>query len=281
MRHFHHLLQSRWSQGRFISLGLDSDLSKLPPSALRYREGGEVDVANSLIFFNKAIIEATHDLLCAYKPNTAFYEAYGVAGMVALEKTMELIDQIAPEVPVILDAKRADIGSTNEGTVAFAFDYLKADAITLNPYLGREALAPFLERREKGIFILSKTSNIGSDEFQSLCLNGEPLYQIVARRVAQEWNTHGNCGLVVGATYPRELAHVRKIAPSLPLLIPGIGTQGGSLEETIAAALNSRREGVIINSSRALLFASSGEDFAAAARAQTQKLQHLLEAELS
>ncbi|MFZ4115431.1 MAG: orotidine-5'-phosphate decarboxylase [Chthoniobacterales bacterium] len=326
MRHFQHLLESHWSQSRFVCVGLDSELSKLPASALHYDQEGNVDSAASLIAFNRAIIEATHDLVCAYKPNTAFYEAYGIAGMVALEKTISLIHEIAPTVPVILDAKRADIGNTNNGTVTFAFDYLKADAITLHPYLGKEALEPFLARKEKGAIILCKTSNVGSDEFQNLIVNRlfskladddegqgtpahrpavykevpedantgvtlsfapavefrkksdeEPLYKIVARRVAEEWNANGNCGLVVGATYPKEIEAVRKIAPNMPLLIPGIGAQGGSVEQTVAAARTQQGTRMIINSSRGIIFASCEEDFAEAARCETEKLHQLIQ----
>lgn len=195
-RHFQTLLESHWSHGRFLCVGLDSDLAKLPDCALKKDSEGNIDIAASLIFFNRSIIEATSDLVCAYKPNTAFYEAYGVAGMVALEKTVALIHEIAPRVPIILDAKRADIGNTNNGTVTFAFDYLKADAITLHPYLGKEALKPFLARSEKGIIILCRTSNVGSGEFQNLSLGGEPLYHIIARRVVQEWNTNNNLSLI-------------------------------------------------------------------------------------
>lgn len=276
MRNFRTLIESQWSHGRFACVGLDSEFSKLPPSIVQSDHQGKSDVAASLVAFNRAIIEATHDLVCAYKPNTAFYEAYGAAGMMALEKTVTFIHEIAPTVPVILDAKRADIGNTNNGTVTFAFDYLKADAITLHPYLGKEALEPFLARKEKGIIILCRTSNAGSEEFQNLSINGEALYQMVARRVAEEWNINGNCGLVVGATYPQELGEVREIVGNMPLLIPGIGAQGGSVEKTVMAARDQRGAGMIINSSRGIIFASGEKDFAEAARRETEKLHHLI-----
>ncbi len=274
MRHFKSLLESHWSLGRFVCVGLDSEFSKLPTSALKRDHEGRVDIAASLIAFNKAIIEATHDIVCAYKPNTAFYEAYGVAGMVALEKTVSLIHEIAPTVPVILDAKRADIGNTNNGTVTFAFHYLKADAITLHPFLGKKALEPFLACKEKGIIMLCRTSNEGSGEFQQLSVNGAPLYQVVAQRVATEWNGNSNCGLVVGATYPEEIKEVRLRVGNMPLLIPGIGAQGGSGEKTVAAARDELGSGMIINSSRGIIFASSGTNFAEAARCETEKLHH-------
>jgi orotidine-5'-phosphate decarboxylase len=272
MRHFKGLLESHWSQGHFVCVGLDSEFSKLPASILKKDHEGGIDIAASLIAFNKAIIEATHDIVCAYKPNTAFYEAYGVAGMVALEKTVSLIHEIAPTVPVILDAKRADIGNTNTGTVAFAFHYLQADAITLHPFLGKEALEPFLACKEKGIIILCRTSNEGSGEFQQLSVNGVPLYQVVAERVAAEWNSNDNCSLVVGATYPEEIKEVRLRVGKMPLLIPGIGAQGGSVEKTVAAARNEDASGMIINSSRGIIFASSDTDFAGVARCETEKL---------
>jgi len=276
IRHFQTLLESHWSHGRFLCIGLDSELLKLPASAVKYDIQGNVDLVKSLISFNRRIIKSTHDLVCAYKPNTAFYEAYGALGMVALQETILLIHKIAPKVPVILDAKRADIGNTNHGTVTFAFDYLKADAITLHPYLGKEALEPFLARPEKGIFILCRTSNSGSGEFQNLSLSGESLYKIIASRVAKDWNTHHNCGLVVGATYPEELSHVRKIVGNMPLLIPGIGAQGGSVEKTVIAARNNQGTGMIINSSRGIIFASKEENFAEAARHETEKLDLLI-----
>lgn len=250
-----------------ICIGLDSDCSKIPTHLQRNPD--------SQFEFNKAIIDATTDLVCAYKPNTAFYEAYGTDGLTQLKKTCDYIRANCPGIVIILDAKRADIGNTNEGYVTFAFDYLKADAVTLHPYLGKEAIQPFLDRAEKGSIILCKTSNPGSGEFQNRKdENGEELYKSVARNVSKEWNTNKNCMLVVGATYPEEIAEVRKITgDDMTFLIPGIGAQGGDIEKTVTAGKNSSGAGMIINSSRGVIFASKEKDFADKARAEALKLR--------
>ncbi len=258
-RNFRELIETKWGEKKFLCVGLDSDYTKIPEFARTD------DIANTIVTFNKAIVEATKDLVCAYKPNIAFYEAYGDAGWFALCETIVRIREMAPDVPVILDAKRADIGSTNVGYVDAAFDLLQADAITVHPYLGAEALEPFLARAEKGIFVLCRTSNPGAGEFQDLLVNGEPLYRFVARRVASEWNKNGNCALVVGATYPDELREVRGLVGDMPILIPGIGAQGGDVEKTVSAGKDSRGQGMIINSSRGIIFASKDRDFAEAA----------------
>lgn len=226
-----------------VCVGLDSDVRKLP----RHFE----DEKYSQFAFNKAIIDATHDLVCAYKPNSAFYEARGAGGIEELKMTCDYINKTYPEIPIILDAKRGDIGSSNEAYVAYAFDYLGASAITLHPYLGREALQPFLDRKDKGCIILCKTSNPGAGEFQDVGL----LYQRVARNVSSTWNSNGNCMLVVGATYPEELAAVRRIVGDMTILVPGIGTQGGDVEKTVKVSVNSKGTGMIINSSRSIIFA--------------------------
>ena len=227
------------------------------------------------LFSIVVIIDATANLVCAYKPNSAFYERYGEAGIRALSRTISYSQKNFPHIPIILDAKRADIGSTNTGYVLSAFDQLGVDAITVHPYLGKEALAPFLERKDKGIIVLAKTSNLGSGEFQDLLVgeDQEPLYQVVARNVAQNWNSNGNCGLVVGATYPAELRRVREIVGDIPLLIPGIGAQGGDVAATVAAGRDSRGWGMIINSSRGIIYASRGDDFAQAAYFATVRLR--------
>lgn len=251
-----------------VCIGLDSDIDRIP--AFFKSE------SDAQYLFNKAIINATHDLVCAYKPNSAYYEANGSEGIRALKMTCDYIRKQHPEIPIILDAKRADIGTTNEGYVHYAFDYLKADAITLHPYLGYEAIEPFLHHADKGCIILCKTSNPGAAEFQDLTINNEPLYQIVARKVSKEWNNNNNCMLVVGATYPQELAKVREIVGDMTLLVPGIGAQGGDVEKTLKAGLNSRGQGMIINSSRTILFASNGKDFAKKAREETMKLRETI-----
>jgi orotidine-5'-phosphate decarboxylase len=215
-----------------------------------------------LVRFNRDIIKATHDHVCAYKPNIAFYEAQGDQGILALIRTIGLIHEIAPDVPVILDCKRADIGNTNRGYATAAFDLFGADAITVHPYLGAEALAPFLERGDKGVIVLCRTSNKGAGEFQDLVVPNEegyaptePLYLRVARNVRYRWNKNGNCGLVVGATYPEELAKVRAIVGHIPILIPGIGTQGGDVEKTVRNGRDVGGQGMIINSSSGIIFA--------------------------
>ncbi|HEY8808388.1 MAG TPA: orotidine-5'-phosphate decarboxylase, partial [Solirubrobacterales bacterium] len=226
-----------------------------------------------VVEFNRLIVDATADLACAYKPNSAFYEGLGGEGFEALRETIAGIRRGAPGAAVILDAKRADIGSTNEGYAAAAFDRLGADAITVHPYLGGEALAPFLERSEKLVFILARTSNPGAGEFQDLLSDGVPLYRQVARTVAGGWNAAGNCGLVVGATYPDEMRAVREDVPTaMPILIPGVGAQGGDVAAVVAANRDTGSDAFLIAASRSIVHASSGEDFADAARTVAQSL---------
>jgi len=188
--------------------------------------------------------------------------------------TFDYINKTYPEVITILDAKRADIGNTNNGYIKYAFDWLNADGITLHPYLGSEALKPFLERADKTSIILCRTSNKGAGEFQDIfSKEGEMMYKIVARKVTEEWNKLGNCLMVIGATYPEELAEVRKIAGDMTFLVPGVGAQGGDVEKTVKAGLNSQGTGMIINSSRGIIFASSGTDFAEVAGREAKKLK--------
>jgi orotidine-5'-phosphate decarboxylase len=225
-----------------ICVGLDTDVTKIKGDQLS---------------FNKKIIKATYDMVCSYKLNTAFYEAIGHDGIKALKDTCDHLKKKYPEIPVIIDAKRGDIGNTNNGYVQFVFTYLGADAVTVQPYLGEEAIRPFLECKDKGIIILCRTSNPGAGEFQDLIVNGRPLYKVVAERVSQDWNKNNNCMLVVGATYPAELAAVRKIVGDMTILVPGVGAQGGNLEVTLTAGLNSKKQGLIINSSRGIIFAKN------------------------
>lgn len=239
-----------------LCVGLDSDIDKIPKDILK--------LEHPQTTFNKGIIDATAEFVCAFKPNTAFYESQGLPGIEALKRTCDYIREAYPEIPIILDAKRGDIGSTNEGYVKFAFDWLGADAITLHPYVGKEALKPFLDRKEKGSIILCKTSNPGAGEFQDLTLSSLDsgnqsirLYQYLAERVAKEWNGNGNCALVVGATYPTELEIVRRIVGDMPILIPGIGAQGGDLEKTVKAGVDSTGKNAIINASRSIIFAAN------------------------
>ncbi len=264
------LLEQHWQRDNFVCVGLDSDYNSLPPAVK-----AKSSIEEALFVFNREIIDATHDLVCAYKPNSAFYEAQGDEGLRALTKTVRYIKETYPSIPVILDAKRADIGSTNLGYVTAAFDRIGVDAITVHPYLGKEALAPFLARKEKGIIVLAKTSNPGAGEFQDLPVGEaqEPLYLVVARQVATNWNTNGNCALVVGATYPAELQRVRAVVGDMPILIPGIGAQGGEVGATVTAGKDSRGWGMIINAARSIIFASKGNDFAQAARRAAEQLR--------
>ena len=287
-RNFMHLLQSRWDEGKFVCVGLDSDAKKLP-----YHLTEQLSDCGAQLAFNTAIVNATADLVCAYKPNLAFYR--GGNGKYALRDTIARINKLAPHVPVILDAKQGDIGNTNDGYVEEDFDWYGADAVTVHPYLGREAMKPFLDQRNKGVIVLCRTSNPGAGEFQDLRITEQgnpdklydyterevPLYQIVARNVAHGWNYNGNCAVVVGATYTEQLAEVRRLVRGLPILIPGVGAQGGELEDAVRAGIDSRKQGIIINSSRGIIFASNGEDFAEAARAATQELHGQIAAVLA
>jgi len=236
--------------------------------------------------FNKSIIEATHDLVCSYKLNTAFYEAIGHEGIKALKDTCDYLIKKYPEIPIIIDAKRGDIGNTNNGYVQFIFTYFGADAVTVHPYLGKEAIRPFLNCKDKGIIVLCKTSNPGSDEFQNLQVSipslydrakmVRPLYQFVAEKVVNSWNKNKNCMLVVGATYPDELQEVRKIVGDMTILVPGIGAQGGDLETTLKAGLNSKKQGLIINSSRGIIFAKNPREEAMKLRNEINKILRTL-----
>jgi orotidine-5'-phosphate decarboxylase len=262
------LLAAHRAEGRHLVVGLDTDPARIPASL---SPGG--GAADRVVEFNRRIVEATAALACAYKPNAAFYEALGADGFRALSETVAAIRDHAPNAAVILDAKRADIGSTNAGYVAAAFDRLGADAITVHPYLGGEALQPFLQRTEKLVFVLARTSNPGAGELQDLVADGLPLYRHVARAVAGDWNAAGNCGLVVGATYPDEMREVREDIPTtMPILVPGAGAQGGDVAAVVAANREAGSDAFLINSSRSILYASPGEDFAEAARGAAESL---------
>ncbi len=253
------LLTASHKNNSLLCVGLDPDQEKMEQSLLKHNQ--------PLYEFNRLIIDATADLVCAFKPNTAFYEAYGSKGIEELQRTVEYMHVSYPDIPIILDAKRADIGNTNNGSVAFAFNYLLADAITINPYMGKEAVEPFLQNPAKGVAVLCRTSNPGAHEFQDLVVDKRPLYQQVAKNVAENWNSNNNCLLVVGATYPDELLEVRNIiGQDMFLLLPGVGAQGGDIEKAVRAARNHQNSGFIINASRSILYASHQQDFADAAR---------------
>ncbi len=271
-RNFRTLVENQWSQKKFLCIGLDPDVEKIPESVQ------QKDVRTTIIAFNRAIIDATRDIACAYKPNSAFYEAHGDEGWQALRETIAYILEVSPEIPVILDAKRGDIGNTNNAYVESAFDHLRADAITVHPYMGGESLKEFLARKEKGIFVMCKNSNPGAGEFQDIDANGEPLYLHVARAFAGKWNENGNVGLVVGATYPADIKRVRDVAPEVPFLVPGVGAQGGGLESSVKNARNKEGNGFIISMARAIIYASAGKDFAEAAHAKAQEFDSAIRA---
>lgn len=291
-RNFRKMLEAKWADGKSVCVGLDSDLGKIPECSHWHPPmGGHAEA--TITAFNAKIVEATRDLVCAYKPNFAFYVKHGEEGLRALRQTIDHIRTVAPDVPVILDAKFGDIGNTNEGYAVLTFDVLGADAVTVSPYLGGEALAPFIDRKDKGIIVLCRTSNKGGDEFQSWDISGDvvdapsspgymQLSHFVAYQVADKWNKYGNCAVVVGATYPEELREIRKIVYNLPILIPGVGFQQEDvpLEEQVKQVVEAGKDscgtGMIINSSRAIIFASSGGDFAEAARREAEKLHDLI-----
>lgn len=255
------LARSIAKNNSLLCVGLDPDQNKLPLNTDQFT-------------FNKAIIDATADLVCAFKPNPAFYEALGSKGIVNLEKTCDYIKSNYPDIPIIFDFKRGDIGNTNNAYAKFAFDVLQADAVTLQTYLGQEAIQAFLDYKDKGIFLMVRTSNPGAGEFQDLVINGNHLYQYIAQSIIEKWNKNSNCMLIVGATFPEEARYLREIAgESMPFLMPGLGAQGGEVSAAVKAGLNSEGTGLIINSSRAILFASHEQDFAAAARAQAQSVR--------
>lgn len=239
-----------------LCVGLDTDIRKIPIFLLSERD--------PILRFNAAIINATSDIVSSYKLNVAFYEQFGFEGMDALAQTLDLIPQ---EIVTIADAKRGDIGNTSEAYAQTFFEYFNFDAVTVNPYMGLDSVQPFLNYREKMTFLLALTSNKGSEDFQRLDVGGEPLYKRVVRK-AITWSDHENLGFVVGATHPEEIAELREIATNNLFLIPGIGTQGGDTLSTMSANGNSP---VVVNVSRAILYASSGEDFAEKAREMALK----------
>ena len=257
-------LERAWQQNdSLVCIGLDPEIERFP---------GNVRAEPSPIFqFNRAIIDATSDLVCAYKPQFAHYAAYEAEDQ--LERTIEYIHRSHPGIPVILDAKRGDIGNTAERYAIEAFERYGADAVTVNPYLGGDSLEPFLRYAERGVVILCRTSNPGAVDLQDLPVGGRPLYQVVAELAARRWNSRGNCLLVVGATYPRELAAVRALVGDMPLLVPGIGAQRGDVAQVVASGCTAAGTGLIISSSRAILYASAGEDFAQAARTAAAALR--------
>jgi orotidine-5'-phosphate decarboxylase len=257
-------LTEAWERNNsLLCVGLDPDLEKIP---------GHLRTLKAPLFeFNRVIIEETWDLVCAFKPQIAFYAASGLEG--DLKRTIAYIHEKHPGIPVILDAKRGDVGSTAKKYAQEVFDRYEADAVTVNPYLGGDTLDPFLERIDKGVIVLCRTSNPGATDLQDLEVNGEKLYMIVARKAAREWNRNGNVLLVVGATYPQELGQIRALVGNMPFLVPGIGAQGGDVERAVLKGKTPDGTGMIINSSRGIIYAGKGKDFAQAARAAALQLK--------
>ncbi|MCE1183084.1 MAG: orotidine-5'-phosphate decarboxylase [Rhodocyclales bacterium] len=250
-------LANAWQKNNsLLCVGLDPDPAKFP-AHLKGRD-------DAIFEFCKNIVDATADLVCSFKPQIAYFAARRAEDQ--LEALIAHIHEKHPGIPVILDSKRGDIGSTAEQYAVEAFDRFQADAVTVNPYMGRDSVEPYLAYPNKGVILLCRTSNAGGSDLQFLDVGGEKLYERVARLAATEWNTTGQIGLVVGATFPAEIARVREIVGDMPLLVPGIGAQGGDVEATVNAGKTAKTTGLMINSSRAILYAGKDDNFAAAAR---------------
>ncbi|MBW3537902.1 orotidine-5'-phosphate decarboxylase [Candidatus Parcubacteria bacterium] len=285
------LLDARWGERKYVCVGLDPVYERIPLSVPGRHEGSDVDrLEKAVAFYNFCVMQvnATADIAAAYKPNTAFFEAAGGWGYELLGLLIRHIRREAPGVPIIVDAKRADIGKTNVGTAELIFDIYEADALTVNPYFGEEALRPFLSRPHKGVVVLCRTSNPGAGEFQNMLvrpsfeqlsalglLDSEwesiPLYQWVAMQVRQ-WQTEGSCAVVVGATAPEELYETRLILPWATILIPGVGAQQGDLGKSVLNGMSAAQKAFLINAGSKELYASAGADFAQVTRAGVKTL---------
>jgi orotidine-5'-phosphate decarboxylase len=263
------LLQAGRRSDSLLCIGLDPDVERIP----RFLHKEE----NPVLAFNRAIIEATQDLVCAYKPNAAFYEVLGAEGWRSLAATRQLVPD---DIPVIIDAKRGDIGNTARLSARAFLKELDFDAITVNPYMGFDAVGPFLEYPGRCALVLCLTSNPSAGEIETLSSDGQPVFVHVARRVV-EWSRQGSCGLVVGATRAGDLRRIRQIAPRLPILIPGVGTQGGDLTQAVVNGVDASGELAIINVSRSVLYASDGRDFADRARQEAVSLRRAMKRTLS
>jgi orotidine-5'-phosphate decarboxylase len=254
-------LSAAWeSNNSLLCIGLDPDLAKFPEHLQ--------EQPDAIFAFCKAIIDATADIACAYKPQIAYFAALGAEDQ--LEAVCAYLRETCPAIPIILDAKRGDIGATAQQYAREAFERYRVDAVTVNPYMGFDSIAPYLEWNDRGTIVLCRTSNAGGSDLQFLMADGRPVYQHVAQLVAEKWNTNGQCALVVGATFPDELAQVRALVGNMPLLVPGIGAQGGDIQASVRAGRTASGAGMIINSSRAILYAkpheTEDEDFAQSAR---------------
>ncbi|TPG41730.1 orotidine-5'-phosphate decarboxylase [Flavobacterium pectinovorum] len=255
----------------FLCVGLDPDLTKIPPHLL--------ETEDPIFEFNKAIIDATHDLTVGYKPNTAFFEAYGIKGWISLQKTINYINENFPEMFTIADAKRGDIGNTSSMYAKAFFEDLNFDSVTVAPYMGKDSVEPFLAFENKHTIMLALTSNEGAFDFQTLNINGKELYKQVLE-TSKTWKNSHNLMYVVGATKAEYFTEIRKIVPDSFLLVPGIGAQGGSLSEVCKYGMNDK-VGLLVNSARAIIYASNGTDFAEKAREEALKVQQEMEEILS
>ncbi len=263
------LLAVSRQQDSLLCVGLDPEQERLP-SRLH-----SMPAARAVTYFCQAIIEATAPYVCAFKPNLAFFEVLGPEGMYVFQKVLQAVPE---HIPIIVDAKRGDLGNTARNYATTVFDIYACDAVTVNPYLGYDSVAPFLAYEEKAVFFLCRTSNPSAHDFQDLLVCEEkgqvrPLYEEIAKHV-QLWNRIGNCGLVVGATYPQELNTIRSMCPDMPILIPGVGAQGGNLEASVLAGVDVSGEKAIISVSRAILYTGDGDDFAVSAANEARKLRN-------
>jgi len=250
-------LEQCWqSSNSLLCVGLDPNWEKIPEHVRQQPE--------PIFEFCKAIIDATHDLVCAYKPQIAYFA--GLSAEDQLEKTLNYLRATYPHIPIILDSKRGDIGSTASMYAKEAFERFKADAVTVNPYMGHDSAKPFLDYADKGTILLCRTSNPGAKDIQDLEIDGQPIYEKVAQMISQNWNTNNNCCIVVGATWPEQMKKLRSICGDMPFLVPGVGAQGGDVQALVKAGQTANGKGLMINSSRAVLYASSATDFAKEAR---------------
>jgi orotidine-5'-phosphate decarboxylase len=263
-----HLINQIQLKKSFLCVGLDVDLNKIPKHLL--------ETEDPIFEFNKAIIDATHDLTIAYKPNTAFYEAYGIKGWLSLEKTIKYINENYPSIFTIADAKRGDIGNTSSMYAKAFFEDLNFDSVTVAPYMGKDSVEPFLAFEDKHTIMLALTSNEGAFDFQTLNVNGTELYKQVLE-TSKSWKNSHNLMYVVGATKAEYFTEIRKIVPDSFLLVPGVGAQGGSLSEVCKYGMNAN-VGLLVNSSRAIIYASNGIDFEAKARVEALKMQQEMQA---
>lgn len=269
MKFLDKLLAASRQQNSLLCVGLDPEPERFPD------QFNGLAAARSVIHFCQAIIKETAPYVCAFKPNLAFFEVLGPEGMYIFR---EVIQAVPEHIPILVDAKRGDLGNTARNYAAAVFDIYGCDAVTVNPYMGYDSVAPFLAYEEKGVFFLCRTSNPSAHDFQDLLVYREqghrkPLYEEIAQRV-QIWNKNGNCGLVVGATYPQELKTIRSICQDMPILIPGVGTQGGDLEGSVVAGADVSGEKAIISVSRAILYAGKGEDYALSAAREARELRN-------